>query len=78
MVVMKPASAVSRRRPPGSPFTTAVAPPVEIYAVDDRVTHDRHGLGRIVSVETDEVAVVVDFGSSRMRVVRPFSQLTKL
>ena len=39
-------SRAARRRPPGSPFKDAVAAPVEVFEVGDRVTHDRCGLGR--------------------------------
>jgi len=45
--------------------------------VDERVTHDKYGLGRVVSVETDQ-AVVVDFGDSRVRLTRPFDKLSAL
>ena len=44
LVVMKPASAASRRFLPGSPFNTLpVDPPVEQFTVRDRVTHDKYG-----------------------------------
>jgi hypothetical protein len=51
--------------------------PVEQFSVDERVTHDQWGLGRVVAVEPD-VAVVVDFGSTRRRVTAPYGKLTKL
>lgn len=44
--------------------------------MDDRITHDKYGLGRVVSVE--ESAVTVDFGSSLVRIPSPFSRLSKL
>jgi len=68
------------RRPafPASPFSNQpVAPPVECLAVDDRLTHDRHGLGRVVRVETDG-SVIVDFGSTIRRVAYPNAKVTKL
>lgn len=69
--------AANRRRPSGSPFTDPVPPPVETFAIDDRVTHDRAGLGRVVAVEED--AVIVVFGTTqRLRVMSPFTKLTKL
>jgi hypothetical protein len=75
---MKPARAASRRFLPGSPFNAQpVDPPVEQFAVRDQVTHDKYGLGRIVLVEGDE-AVVVDFGSRRVRLLSPFAKLTRL
>lgn len=75
---MKPRSAASRRHLSSSPFNVhRAAPPVEKFAVSDRVSHDKHGLGRVVEVE-GETAVVVEFGSERIRVTAPFSKLTKL
>lgn len=74
--VMKTRSAAQRRHLPGSPFNSPPAPAIELFAVGDRVTHDKYGLGRIVASE--EAAVVVDFGADRMRVPSPFRKLTKL
>ena len=67
------------RRPlPGSPFNlTTVARPVERFEVNDRVTHDRFGLGSVIGVEPD-VAVLVDFGACQERLVAPYPRLTKL
>jgi hypothetical protein len=48
---------------------------IEVYEVDDRVTHDAAGLGRVVS---GNVAVVVQFGMQRIRIQTPFTKLTKL
>jgi hypothetical protein len=50
---------------------------VETFLVDERVTHDKYGLGRVVAVEGEQ-AVVVDFGTSRTRLMRPFAKLHKL
>jgi hypothetical protein len=76
--MMKPARAASRRFLPGSPFNVLhVDPAVEEFAVRDQVTHDKYGLGSVVLVETDE-AVIVDFGSHKMRILTPFARLTKL
>jgi hypothetical protein len=67
-----------RRHLPGSPFNNqAPAAPVEVYDVQDRVTHDRYGLGTVISVE-DDIAVIVDFGGQQARVTTPFTKLTKL
>jgi hypothetical protein len=75
---MKPARAASRRFLPTSPFNTASAePPVEVFAPEDVVTHDKYGLGRVVLVEDDE-AVVVAFGSRQVWIMSPFTKLTKL
>ncbi|MFC6080112.1 hypothetical protein [Sphaerisporangium aureirubrum] len=75
---MKPANGESRRHLPTSPFKPPrPAPPAERFSVDDRVTHDRYGLGVVIGVE-DEIAVVVDFGSRQERITTPFNKLYKL
>jgi hypothetical protein len=75
---MKPARAAPRRSLPGSPWNTPpVDAPVEQFTVRDRVTHDKYGLGWVVLVEDDE-AVIVDFGSHKVRILSPFAKLTKL
>jgi hypothetical protein len=78
LMVMKPALAGSRRFLPASPFNAPPAdPPAEQFAVRDQVTHDKYGLGRVILAE-DDTAVVVDFGSRRVRILSPFIKLTKL
>ena len=78
LVLMKPARAASRRILPGSPFNAMPAdPPVEQFTVRDRVTHDKYGLGWVVLIEDDD-AVIVDFGSHKVRIVSPYARLTKL
>jgi hypothetical protein len=75
---MKAARAATRRYLPTSPFgPPAAAPPVEQFAVEDQVTHDRYGLGRVIGVEID-ATLVVDFGSCRVRIMSPYAKLTKL
>lgn len=74
---MKPRSASSRRYLPGSPFNNhQPVPEIERFAVQDRVTHDKYGLGRVVKTEAE--AVTVDFGSRNIRIDSPFHKLTKL
>ena len=68
------------RRPvlPASPFNALrEAKPVERLAVDDRLTHDRHGLGRVILVESESI-VLVDFGSTIRRVSYPNAKVTRL
>ena len=61
-----------------SPFKAPPPPePVEVFEVNDQVTHDKYGLGVVLSVEEDE-AVLVDFGQRRMRVTAPYAKMTKL
>ena len=74
---MKPARAATRRHLPTSPFAAPVAPAVGQFAMQDQVTHDKYGLGRVIDVE-DDAAVVIDFGSRQERITTPFSQLTRL
>lgn len=67
-----------RRYLPGSPFNVPVVEePAEVYERRDLVTHDKYGLGRVVDVE-GEVAVLVDFGTHRVRVALPCAKLFKL
>lgn len=74
--VMKTRSAVQRRHLPSSPFNAQPVRAIEKFAVRDRVTHDKYGLGTIIGEE--DAAVTVDFGAHQVRVASPFSKLTKL
>ncbi len=74
---MKPARAASRRYFPTSPFGPPSVAPSEQFAVRDQVTHDTYGLGRVIGVEVD-TALMVDFGSCRVRIMTPCAKLTKL
>jgi hypothetical protein len=73
--------ALPRRPLPGSPFNVAetAVPPSEAerYSVNDKVTHDKYGLGTIIGVE-DGVGVLVDFGSHKQRLRTPCAKLVKL
>ena len=68
-----------RRFIAGSPFNKPAVdePPAEEYALQDRVTHDRYGLGRVVALE-DESSLIVDFGSRGTRIRLPCPRMTKL
>ena len=75
---MKPARAATRRFLPTSPFKPPPpAPPAEWFALEDQVTHDTYGLGRVISVD-DDTAVVVDFGTQKVRIATPCAKLSKL
>lgn len=75
---MKPPYAPTRRFLPTSPFKPPPpAPPAEQFAVQDQVTHDKYGLGRVMRVEGD-TALVIDFRTQRVRITTPCSKLTKL
>jgi hypothetical protein len=76
--MMKPAGAATRRLLPTSPFGPAPpAPPAEQFAEQDQVTHDKYGLGRVVTVQ-DDTTLVIDFGADRMRITMPCAKLAKL
>lgn len=75
---VKPPRAATRRHLPTSPFKPPAAPPpLERFAIDDRVNHDKYGLGVVIGVE-EEVAVLVDFRPRQMRITAPYDKLTKL
>ena len=68
--MMKPARAATRRFLPTSPFNAPpAAPPVGQFAVQDQVTHDTYGLGRVIGVEDDTV-LVIDFQSCQKNIAR--------
>jgi hypothetical protein len=69
--------AATRRYLPASPFKAPVTPPVEQYAVGDRVTHDAYGLGRVIGVD-GEIAVLVRFGARQERITSPYTRMSKL
>jgi hypothetical protein len=76
--MMKPARAATRRFLSTSPFKPPPdAPPAEQFAVQDQVCHDKYGLGRVMSVEGD-TALVIDFGTSQVRITTPCAKLSKL
>jgi hypothetical protein len=76
---MMSSRAAPRRQLPGSPFNTPAPDPrpAESYAAHDQITHDKHGLGTVISVE-DGVALIVDFGTHKQRIRVPCAKLTKL
>ncbi|WP_077063372.1 hypothetical protein [Streptomyces sp. MP131-18] len=70
-------SAAPKRYLPTSPFKPPVTPPPKEFAVGDQVTHDMYGLGRVIDIE-EGIAVLVDFGSARERILSPYAKMTKL
>ena len=65
-----------RPRHASSPFLPEPAPVVEAYVVDDRVSHDSFGLGRVVGL--DAGGVTVDFMGKTVWITTPFLKMTKL
>ncbi|MGN0064316.1 MAG: hypothetical protein ACI379_08730 [Nocardioides sp.] len=59
-----------------SPFQPDPEPVIEQFELDDTVSHDSHGLGRVIQVEPS--AVLVDFGSHKVRVTSPFRKMFRL
>jgi hypothetical protein len=59
-----------------SPFKPQPDAPVPTFEVDDRVTHDRYGVGRVSTVSPSEVTV--DFGAAKVRVRTPYAKLFKI
>ncbi|MFE3879406.1 hypothetical protein ACFXPX_34025 [Kitasatospora sp. NPDC059146] len=69
----------TRFGPSGSAAAVRVQAPLKRFAVGDRVTHDRYGLGRAIGVEGDgDIAVLVDFGSRQERITQPYAAMFKL
>jgi len=59
-----------------SPFKPDVEAPIELFAVDDLVSHDSYGMGKVVGVEPG--AVTVDFGRQSVRVTSPYRKMSRL
>jgi hypothetical protein len=65
-----------RRHLASSPFQPDPEPTIEQYAVDDMVSHDSYGMGRVIQVEA--AAVTVDFRSQTVRIPSPFHKMARL
>ncbi|MFV2173650.1 hypothetical protein ACFHW2_38675 [Actinomadura sp. LOL_016] len=75
---MKSSKPPQRRHLPTSPFKPPpAAPPLQEFELQDQVTHDKYGLGRVLEVEPGR-AVLVDFGTKKVRILAPFTKLFKL
>ncbi|MFI7499318.1 CarD family transcriptional regulator [Streptomyces sp. NPDC049687] len=70
-------SAAPKRHLPTSPFKAPIPPPLKQFAVGDQVTHDMHGLGRVIGIE-EGIAALVDFGSTQERILSPYAKMSKL
>jgi hypothetical protein len=69
-------SARPRRHLATSPFQPDPEPIIERYAIDDLVSHDSYGMGRVIQVEV--AAVTVDFRAQTVRITSPFSKMSRL
>ena len=65
-----------RRHLASSPFQPDPEPTIEQYAVNDLVSHDSYGVGRVIQLEAD--AVTVDFRSQKVRIKSPYHKMAKL
>ncbi|NTW42175.1 MAG: hypothetical protein HGA44_20240 [Cellulomonadaceae bacterium] len=78
---MPPRPAGRPRYPATSPFNAsreAAIVAIEPIAVGERVSHDRHGMGRAVALDGDR-AVIVDFGGGEiLRVALDSPRLQRL
>ncbi|WP_028799282.1 hypothetical protein [Streptomyces sp. 142MFCol3.1] len=70
-------SSAPRRHLPTSPFAAPVAPVAKEFSLGDRVSHDQYGLGTIVGAE-EGIAMLVDFGAQRVRVLSPYGRMDRL
>ncbi len=66
-----------RRHLASSPFNQPAPPDARVYEVGQRVAHDKHGLGRVVST-SGTTAVTVDFGSEVLHLALPCASLDVL
>ena len=75
---MTPDRAGPRRHLATSPFSAPdPGPPAEAFAMGDKVTHDKYGLGTVTGVE-EGTALLIDFGSHVQRILTPSAKLSKL
>lgn len=70
-------STTNQRVLPTSPFQPIAPDPIEPFQVDDLLTHDRHGVGRVVAVGPGD-KVHVDFGSGIHTITLPNPKVTRL
>jgi hypothetical protein len=69
-------SAGPRRHLATSPFAPEPEMTVEQFAINDLVSHDSYGMGRVIQVEAS--AVTVDFRSQTVRITSPFQKMARL
>jgi len=69
-------SAPRRRHLASSPFKPEPERVILEFEVDELVSHDSYGMGRVINVEP--AAVTVDFRPQIVRIPSPFPYLNKL
>jgi hypothetical protein len=65
-----------RRHLASSPFQPDPEIPIERYVLNDLVSHDSYGMGRVIQEEA--AAVTVDFRSQIVRIKSPYPKMAKL
>jgi hypothetical protein len=65
-----------RRRLATSPFQPDPEPTIEQYALNDLVSHDSYGMGRVIQLEV--AAVTVDFRPQLVRIPSPYLRMARL
>ena len=65
-----------RRHLASSPFQPDPEPEIEQYALDDLVSHDSYGVGRVI--QTEAAAVTVDFRRQVVRIKSPYPKMSRL
>jgi hypothetical protein len=73
---MRPRQPAKKPHLPNSPFRAQPTAEVPDFAVNDRVTHDRHGLGSVVRITGDRMEV--KFGQSTVSVALNSSKVHPL
>jgi hypothetical protein len=73
---MTTTSGARRRHLASSPFQPDPEPIIEEFAVEDLVSHDSYGLGRVTGA--DAGGVTVDFSTHTVRIKSPFKKMAKL
>lgn len=73
---MSTSSRAVRRHLASSPFQPEPEPIIEQFELNDLVSHDSHGVGRVVGMEAG--AVTVDFRTKTVRVTSPFHKMSRL
>lgn len=62
-----------RKHLASSPFKRDPEPVIEDFSVNDLVSHDLYGMGRVESAEAH--AVTVNFGAKTVRITSPYAKL---
>jgi hypothetical protein len=68
--------AARRRHLASSPFQPDPEPTIEQYDLNDLVSHDSYGVGRVIELEA--AAVTVDFRSQTVRIPSPYLKMARL